>query len=315
MHGRKGMHYFFNKKYKAMSTQLKGLEPSKIKRYPRPYGLTLMARNLQKTKERKGTKSETYQNQKKKLREYIIDEYIRNQFYINGTYLSIQKLAQLIKLSIDETQTYLNERIVQRAALMGDEVIKGTSRVMAFGLIKKGTEIQAYNEAQVQLLLKAQGGKYKAFISSTTNQAIKNLTDSQKSILDALKHITDKMPNLWNSPSGENPGNPTTYLSPESAVDLILKNGFTLMTNKEALELKAQELKGLPEVDARFQNLTNIGIRHDGTKNGMIDITPKADSGMPKGVPINDEGQMNKKVHEMRRREGMEILDADEFIG
>ena len=285
------------------------MEKTKIKRYPRPYGLTTQTLHLQKTRREKGRKDPTYQEERNGIRDYVIDEWIRNNMRLNQKYLPMERLAQLLHMKVDELQERINERIVKRAGLWADDKsIRDWARVLGTRLIFLGSEIQAQVAHQAELLVRAQGGKYKAFISSAANQALKNLIDTQKPMLDALKHLTDRMPNLLNPAADLNPGNPTTYLSPEGAIDLILKNGYTLMTNPDALKLKAQELKGLPEVDARFQNLTNIGIRHDGTQKDESEVVEFTEMGTLNNaqtgtISITPDGKKSHAKSHTERRE------------
>jgi hypothetical protein len=124
-----------------------------------------------------------------------------------------------------------------------------------------------------------QGGEYVPFLTGELNRAIGNQIAANKPILDLLKMVSDKAKEDPFSPSdGSSETSGTNYVSPEMAVTLIHQNRPSIYDNKELIEAKEATLIGLPDVSARNQDLSSIGIKKDkgndlkDTENGNLNL-------------------------------------------
>jgi hypothetical protein len=134
-------------------------------------------------------------------------------------------------------------------------------------------ENQAISRQQVEILMASQGAEYKAFISREVNGSIANLNATQKTQIELLRLITD----LTKGSSGpsiliNNLNNPTlnqNHITADQAIQIVRDNSTSLIDDLSGVQGFLQN-EVLPNVDARTQDLTAIGIKTvahpDGTR-------------------------------------------------
>jgi hypothetical protein len=256
-------------------------------RIPRPLGLTQMAHTYNQC-----TSDTQRSNIKRRMEDKIIEYYINGNGTLNEKQYTIPELAQYLNISSQQCLIRLNKGIVRVSQMFDGNEGKAFARAVFSGSIFKALEIQAQVAKQAQILQTYQGDTYIPYATQQVNQALKNLIDSQKPILDLMKMVTEKQPiNIFlNGDSMQNETN-QQYITTTKAAEMISELGPSIMNDPGLIEAKEQELKGLPNVDARTQDLSKIGIAY---------------------VPIEDKNEH----HEMRReRELGHIDEAEEFVG
>lgn len=230
-------------------------------RQPRPWGLTALASayHLQPDPNQK-------QELKLKLINHVLTHYLTNGMTINNQVYNIHVLAMALNEEPLTLQNHLNTLMLKRGTMF-DDGIKGPkmAREMFSTAFFKALEIQALTQHQVAILRQAQGTKYVPFLTGALNQSIGNLNATQRPILDLLGLLTKALPEALMPTDAIATDQAHQYLSPEKAMEIITSSTPSLLEDETLLADKRLELGTLPQVDARYQNLTNIGIRHDGT--------------------------------------------------
>lgn len=163
----------------------------------------------------------------------------------------------------------------------------------------------AQSQAQTDILMASQGTKYKAFESTEVNRSIANLITSQKPLQDYIKMLTDKIAdNPYVNPSKKFGNTGNRYITPDEANNMV-QNQSSLLTSPEYLQAIENNLGALPDVNARNQDLTSIGI---GLKKTTI-LIPDKPNYATKGTDPHAEH------HDTRRQKSEHITDieADDF--
>ena len=265
-------------------------------RVPRPLGFTQIHRT--QTKEQ--------------LQLKYIEHYVNNGLQLNKQHKSIQQLAYYIQLNELRVHKYINDMFRKIGKWMGDEKeLREKARVIFQILAQKNLENMALHEAQVRLLEASQGGSYKPFISSTLNQALANLTAAQSPLLGTLKMITDKSPTniLITQNTTLNQNTSQTYITQEMALKMVRDNAQSMADNPASADAYYGTLNGVPDVNARTQDLRAIGIKHNGALD-TLNTNPIALNEVP------DDSEDGPNKHETRRAKTMgfeEIEDIEEF--
>jgi len=227
-------------------------------RQPRPVGTTQLAHSLL-------NQITITQNKRKLLiQEHIIRDYVLQGYTHNKDNMSIDTLAYSIGIDKKKAKRLLIVGLRSQSKALGstqDEINEYT-RAMIFGLFKRALNDRARVEAQTDLLTASQGTAYKPFISSTVNQSLKLLLESQKPILDILALMTPKntgtqltinnQNNLaLSGPQGDK------YLTTESAVNLLAEtqgnSGLPALEEKSQIYLN-HGLEGMPDISAQEVN-------------------------------------------------------------
>lgn len=233
-------------------------ENNKIRlRIPRPIGYTYLCQEIHKSQDK-----DKQEDLRKELIRRTIEIYVNNNLQWMGKQMNVTEFATYLNIDTRELLMRMNKEFVRIGNFFDDEKGQAFARAQLFAAIKKGLEISAQVEAQAHVLGTAQGNKYVPFLSSAVNQALGNLINSQRPIHDLLKLITDKSPtNPFINTDGSSSTSGAKYLTPETAIKLINNGTASLLNDSALLAAKAEELKALPDVNARNQDLTSIGVR------------------------------------------------------
>lgn len=239
-------------------------------RYPRPLGFTYTA-----------IASKTNQEDRDKLKETVINLYINGGMQLNGKQLSIQELATFLQIPVQTMILRINKGMERISGFFEGNEGKRLARVLWQNSVLKGTEILGLIEGQTRLLLAQQGKEYVPFLSGEVNRSLGNLINAQKPIHDLLKLLIEKNPiNILINGDGDSSAGGKRYISPSEAIDMIQIEGSTMYQNKDLIAAKEKTLLGLPDVSARTQDLTSIGIKRtsreldetDSSKESSTDI-------------------------------------------
>lgn len=245
----------------------------KERRIPRPLGTTYQS--IQLNQEKEETKKRTYLKQ---IQRRMIEQYVANGLRLNGQQIPIAQFASFLKLTTIELIKAMNEEMNKVSKFFDSDEGRQLARVAFLGAIFEAQETMAISKSQTQLLLASQGQEYVPFLSSSVNQAIANQITAQKPMLELIKLLLDggsKETNILIQNTQNNQSN-NQFITPDMAVKMLTEHSVKSLLpasnaigqTYEDIEQEAANLgTELPEVRAQFQDLTKIGIRHDGTQN------------------------------------------------
>lgn len=225
-----------------------------MNRIPRPYGLTIKAIHLNKENNNK-------EIIKLELEQFILNHYLLNDYKLNDTYLTYNQLALYLNLPIDILMQRILEIQNRYNKIQNIEGLNSKTSAIIFSHFQKTAEVHQMAHIQASMLMAQQGGNYVPFLTTEANKAISNLTALLKPQQEFAKmmidYIKDNKPDI--------PKDAEQYVTIDSIAEIINTKMGSMLTN-EALFLEVVDgLKGLPNVNAKTQNLTDIGIRHNGT--------------------------------------------------
>lgn len=231
-------------------------------RIPRPLGFTLKAQYLNQLPEPKK------QQEKDKLIQSIVDQYTNNGMMLNNRHVPIDQLASFLDIHPTKMLMLMNKSM-ERVTNFFD---KGEdSKTLARGLFLRAIfwalENTSISKSQVHMLMANQGQNYVPFLTSEVNKAIANHTATLKPLTDMLKLFMEKSTQNPILNLTQNLTQNNQYVTPDEAFKLIESGPKSLLEDSESLkELGTQILPGLPDVNAKSQDLRAIGIRYDGSK-------------------------------------------------
>lgn len=261
-----------------------------IIRYPRPLGFTYTAINTKNNKE-----------ERKRMEDTIINLYIERGMEMEGKRMSVQEMATFLQIPTQTLLMRINKGMERISGFFDGKEGKRAARVLWQNSVLKGLEIMALVDHQTRTLMAQQGAEYVPFLTGEVNRSLANLINAQKPIADLLKMLTEKNQiNILINTDGDSSTSGKTYISPSQAIDIIQKEGITMYNNPTLIAAKEQELLGLPNVNARTQDLTSIGIKN--RPNLSIDPIPISDS---KALPGTEK---RYEVHHEK------VQDAEDFI-
>jgi len=228
-------------------------------RQPRPLGTTNLS--IQYRNEEDSNKKELLIN---RMRKILISQYVSNGMEINNRQVTINEYAGFLGISSLELLSTMNKELVKIGKFFdgpdGNQLARATFLKAIFGAL----ETQSLAISQSRILSQEQGQRYVPFLSGELNRAIANQISSFRPITDLLKLLNDNPTTSILIQTNQNT-NTNQYITPLEATKLLEgQNHNSLLTNAELIPLKEAELGHLPQVNAKYQNLTSIGIRHSG---------------------------------------------------
>lgn len=285
----------------------------KEQRIPRPLGFTLAIKasnNNNLTKQEK-------QQEVDRIKKLLIDNYVTQGFQLNNTQMNLQELSNYVNLPMESILRLLGRNMSRLNDNLGGEQGAQLARVLNFQVLNFGLKIGTEAMAQLNVLKASQNGSYKAFLSSEVNKSIGNLVAAgklQKDIADMFSNVaqlTKSGPNIAinNNLTATQSGQ---FLTTEKAIKLIQKEGTQSALESPSVieDIEASYTTNpLPEVNAKFQDLTKIGIRHNGTqdaKQGTLLGQPNPNN---EALPTDP-----KSHHEGRREQELGIVDEEDLV-
>lgn len=264
-----------------------------IIRVPRTAGLTMAMRQYN---------LESDPKQRNKLYESTIDRilgrYIEDGYMLNGQVMSVDQVSNYLQIPVTRV-IKASTRVIRSMSMIGDGE-KGLDdlyrALLALGvngaLADRGRALK-----QVQVLENDQNGTYTPFLTSALNQALKNLMDSNKPIMDLVKILTPSDPSVVINNQQNQALQNNQYMGTNEAVRLIDdRRGTPLLDNEEAQKQLAQNNLAdplIPEIIATRQQ----GYRAGG--ESLVNLERNPDSPKPKKIP----------KHQTRREDEGEIID------
>jgi hypothetical protein len=155
----------------------------------------------------------------------------------------------------------MNNSLLRMAGFFGKDgdKMQDLARAEIFRSLFWATETHSQAMKQAKILADSQGDTYKPFISGEVNKAIANLISAMKPHQELIKLMVpgSSGPTGTNININNNNSSAVQYLSPDKAVALIRENSLSLVLNPTAMP----ELGDIPDISARTQDLSKIGIR------------------------------------------------------
>jgi hypothetical protein len=239
-------------------------------RIPRPQGITQLSQSYQKDKDPK--KQEEY---KKRIQRLMINHYVNNGLRINDKAIEIDTFASMLQLNTYELLRRVNKEFERIGTYFENGDGKTFARGLLLGALKRILETQSRIQSQAAMLSRNQGQAYVPFLSAEVNRALKNEIDSFKPLTDILKIMTDTGTNNILIQNTTNNTQTNQYITADQALKMIENKGVgSMLLDEDKRKGKEAELGQLPEVGAKHQDLTGIGIRHkpiDEGKEGIED--------------------------------------------
>lgn len=236
----------------------------RIVRFPRPLGTTSLSLQLQQE-----NNQITKDNLLHRIRKLLIEQWASNGMMLNNRVYTVDEFSLFLNIPSITLIKLMNEELTKIGKFFEDKEGKQLARVSLFRSLFWALENQSIAKSQLHILMADQGQRYVPFLSAEVNKAIANSTNAIKPMLDILKLMMEKTSDNPLLPNTTTNNNLNIYVSPDEANRMIQDKGLaSLLEDEGHLEQKMAILSqaSLPEVNATYQNLTNIGIKYDGTK-------------------------------------------------
>ena len=211
--------------------------------------------------------------------------------------MKIPDIAKYLKLNPLIVMKAVQEQITRISGFMGEQDTKAITMVLKSRALNLSLDVSGLGTQQAEVLMKKQGANYVPFLTGAVNQAIGNLTGILKTQIELIRTFDSApiAPGINEDKEFGNTG--TKYLTPDEALKL-LSNTPTLLTDEAYLDLKKNELGALPDVCARNQDLSTIGIK----LNKTIVIPEMAPIPIIEVVPLTTHEISKKATHDDRDR-------------
>lgn len=204
------------------------------------------------------------------IKNTILNRYISQGMTINGQPKDLDYLVHYLQIDKKEVIKKIGENSEMLLGIKGSENgYQDACRALLSSAIFGALADRGLIQQQASSLLAAQNGQYVPFLTSSVNQALKNLLDSQKPILDILKLFTGtQQTNILLPQSGtqQTPGGVPNQkaISIQEAITMIAQEneGLSLLERPEGKLLLAERYltDELPEVVATRQQGHNADL-------------------------------------------------------
>lgn len=262
-------------------------------RIPRPIGTTILAQSLHSNANNKLDLNP--------LKHHLLNIYFLNNQTLNNQAYTIEQIAQLLQLSTIQVLRFMNKKLgyLSGFQLQGQETdiqaIQESLRETFFRFFLGALNHSQKADLQYDTLARAQGGKYKPYISEQVNKALSNLFASDHNMRETFKVMYTVLgakqadsPNPFLVPSRSqsetiSDSDPNRSLSLSDAMDLIEKQGSNRLLESAALRqnlLISHSLSDMPEVRANYQTETIKSAAPEDSSS--VPITPTEGVSDPK---------------------------------
>jgi len=232
---------------------------NKIQRIPRPLGIT----NLN-------------QSNPDKLVKAIVIQWVNSNGQINKEQVSMTDLANMLHITYNQLYKVYTKVIKDLGRLvMGKEHIQDVMSGMIAQSNFRSLEAQSLILNQLGILLTAQKGKYRPFISAEVGQVLRTLLQSEKNQMDLIRLMNPSgilqqiavFPPLGNEgPMGtQKDAQPTDILTLGEAAKLIQSQEIPLTPamTEQGIVYGLDPAEKLPEIDNRKQGNDEYVARRD----------------------------------------------------
>lgn len=267
------------------------------KRIPRPMGFTSLMSSFHKTKDK---------GYLKKAQDYFINQWLLNNGYVCGISYDINHLADTLNVEPSYIQVLMRDRLLSNKIWDKDkqeEMFNSLCGEQLLWALEDRMEISK----QVEILKKAQNGKYVPYLTAELNKALKLKLDSSGSLQTILKNlIGGGTTNIFNQINSNNVIETNNqYITMEEARNMIqdeAAHNYIESSEVKFLESK-YDIGDLPEVVA--------------TKQGNIEQkeVSSLDNVELNAIVDNYKGALEKssELHHQLRREIKQNIDPDDY--
>ena len=283
-------------------------------RMPRIQGLTYLSMNYQR---------ERTDTSKEELYRYITTQYTLQGFRLNKISLTLQQFSYYTQIPLPKVMEYINTMALNMNVIQDPESIKG----LMSSLITLSTTWAIQDKGmimnQIEILAKAQGNKYKPFISGELNKAMKLSLESNKNIMEAYKSFfnsNQSTTNILNIIPPQKQENKEEYLTPDKALQLLRDNEqLALSSGTSSPNISLSNNNGINKdneelAEKLFQehSLVDFGAHNFGDSNSEPQ-SHKANIHAASELPGHKAKELKKRSsHEaFEARRGHEIEDTD----
>jgi hypothetical protein len=262
-----------------------------IKRVPRPKNITFTSINYNKTLD-----NTIY----KKLIYHLIVEYITKGFTINQKQISIHQMSLHYNIPLDLINQMVNQITKETGDLiLGSDLVSAHRNALSVSL-NSIFDTKGHITEQVALLLRSQGGTYKPYISSTVNQALKMMLDSDKNMMEWADKMMPKNSEITNLILNQSK---SETLSANEAIR-YMRQIASGTEGQKALPASGQDQSALvkaslPQIFEEHQLASLPNVRANGADVGAnINVKSKRIIEDPKALNLLDEGNMEVLLDE-----------------
>lgn len=267
------------------------------KRIPRPMGFTSLMSKFHETKDK---------SYLKKAQDYFIREWILNNGYVCGISYDINHLSTTIGVEVSYVQLFMRDRLLSNKMWDMDKQEELFSSLCGEQLLW-ALEDRMEISKQVDILKKAQNGKYVPYLTAELNKALKLKIDSSSSLQTIIKNlIGGGTTNIFNQINSNNViENNQQYITVDEARSLIQdESSHNYLESSEVKFLENKyNIDDLPEVVA--------------TKQGNIEQkeVSSLDNVELNSIVDNYKGALEKssELHHQLRREIEQNIDPDDY--
>lgn len=216
-------------------------------RIPRPYGATSLSIEYHKTKDISIHKQFT---------DLMVNQWLLGNGSICGKIYDIQTFALSLGIDVNDIRVCMRNRVLETRIWdkeNQESILQGLIGQMVSWTLEDRLKINR----QIDMLTQSQDGKYKPFISSELNKALKLGLESTTSMQSLVQKFmggggTTNIFNLFQQNNTQE--NTEVYVTKEQVLEII-NDGNKLSSNEETLKLLESnyDLKALPEVVATKQ--------------------------------------------------------------
>lgn len=236
----------------------------------------------------------------KRVKDYLINQWLLNNGNICGVNYGINDLAQFIGVDPEYIRLNMRDRILNSRIWDKEQQEK-----LLYGLYGEqlmwAMEDRMEIASQVAILRQAQGNKYVPYLTAELNKALKLRLDSSGSLQNLIKNLTGSgTTNIFNQINSNNTIQ-QEFITLDKAREIIAEESRPLNNSEEAKLLETKyDIKSLPEVVAYEQGLKST----DGSKLNNTELNEITDNykNTTKAFP---------EFHHEMRREIEERIDPD----
>ena len=224
----------------------------KIKRFPRPLGLTMQIMNYHKEQEQT-TQPNLKGNIRSRLLNSITTQYISNGFILDGKPVDFQSYCKFIGVSENEGYALMARSSKALGGLFGKDAMEKVSENLMGLLIRASVETQGRITYQYNILARQQGEKFVPFLTKELNSTLALMINSNAGLTNIIKALAPTFNQTNVQINNQVPEEEKAdYLTTNSAIALLAQSSES--TNIPALEAKYNN--ELPIIDARDQETT-----------------------------------------------------------
>lgn len=242
------------------------------------------------------------------LKQLLIEQWTTNSNQLQGEHYTIHQLSIYLNTPVPIVMKIMNRVLVRVANFFGKDgdQMQANARAQIFQALFQASESHSWAHKQVSLLAAAQGDTYKPFISGEVNKAIANLIAANKPLQETIKLMLPSQGLTINQNNLQGPSH-VNYITTDKAVQMIRDKSQSMISDTSQLEALPELSDALPDISARTQDLTKIGIRNEAFSDK--NKGPKGKKDEDKKGPISIQPRAS---FEHGKRKDLEILDEDE---